>query len=105
MRTSNLNHYALGGYVAAAMLVGCGGSQPPFGAPNAIPQARDRKEHSKPFKFTGAPQSFVVPKNVAPLRSPPAALVGLAETAPMATTLLRLDHIRLFLRALCQSCR
>ena len=33
-----LNHSALSSCVAAAMLAGCGGSQPPIGAPGAMPQ-------------------------------------------------------------------
>jgi uncharacterized repeat protein (TIGR03803 family) len=38
MRRSNLRHYAISSCVAAALLVGCGGSQPPIGAPGAMPQ-------------------------------------------------------------------
>jgi uncharacterized repeat protein (TIGR03803 family) len=33
----HIGHYALSGCVAAAMLAGCGGSQPPIGAPGATP--------------------------------------------------------------------
>src|ERR1700692_3101354 len=39
MRTSGFSHYALTSCVAAAMLAGCGGSQPPIGAPGAMPLA------------------------------------------------------------------
>jgi uncharacterized repeat protein (TIGR03803 family) len=46
------------------MLAGCGGSQPPIGAPGAMAQAPDNKAQSKTFKFTGAAQTFVVPNNV-----------------------------------------
>ena len=35
-----LSRYALSSCVAAAMLAGCGGSQPPIGAPVAMPQSR-----------------------------------------------------------------
>jgi hypothetical protein len=38
MRTSTFNRYALGISAAAAMLAGCGGSQPPIGVPGAMPQ-------------------------------------------------------------------
>jgi uncharacterized repeat protein (TIGR03803 family) len=37
MRVLRLGHYALIGCVAVAMLAGCGGSQPPVGAPVAMP--------------------------------------------------------------------
>ena len=39
MKCLNSSRYALTRCVAAAMLVGCGGSQPPIGAPGAMPQA------------------------------------------------------------------
>jgi hypothetical protein len=38
MSTSDFSRYALGSCVAVAMLAGCGGSQPPIGAPGAMPQ-------------------------------------------------------------------
>jgi hypothetical protein len=38
MRISGLSRYALSGCMAAAMLAGCSGSQPPIGAPGAMPQ-------------------------------------------------------------------
>jgi hypothetical protein len=38
MRISGFSRYALRSCVAAAMLAGCGGSQPPIGAPGAMPQ-------------------------------------------------------------------
>jgi hypothetical protein len=47
-----------------ALLAGCGGSQPPIGAPGTILGARPNTTESKTFKFTGAAQSFVVPANV-----------------------------------------
>jgi len=37
MRSLDLSRYALFSSVAAAMLASCGGSQPPIGAPCAIP--------------------------------------------------------------------
>ncbi len=39
MKNGVLSRYALSSCVAAAMLAGCGGSQPPIGAP-AMPQSR-----------------------------------------------------------------
>ncbi|MGC9993550.1 MAG: SMP-30/gluconolactonase/LRE family protein [Candidatus Cybelea sp.] len=38
MKNFGLGSYALSGCVALAMLAGCGGSQPPIGAPGAMPQ-------------------------------------------------------------------
>ena len=40
MRGWEISRYALCSCVAAAMLAGCGGSQPPIGAPGAMPQRR-----------------------------------------------------------------
>ena len=39
MRSLGLGRYALSICAAAAMLAGCGGSQPPIGAPGAMPQS------------------------------------------------------------------
>jgi hypothetical protein len=36
MRFWDLSRYALSASVAAALLTGCGGSQPPIGAPGAM---------------------------------------------------------------------
>jgi hypothetical protein len=38
MRSLDFGRYALTSCVATAMLAGCGGSQPPIGAPGAMPQ-------------------------------------------------------------------
>jgi hypothetical protein len=38
MKSLDFGRCVLGGFAAAAMLAGCGGSQPPVGAPGAIPQ-------------------------------------------------------------------
>ena len=38
MKSFGLGSYALSGGVALALLAGCGGSQPPIGAPGAMPQ-------------------------------------------------------------------
>ena len=40
MTSRELSRYALSSCAAAAMLAGCGGSQPPIGAPGAMPQSR-----------------------------------------------------------------
>ena len=37
MKISGLNHYALSFCLVAVMLAACGGSQPPIGAPGAMP--------------------------------------------------------------------
>lgn len=39
MKASGLNRYALSFSIAAALLAGCGGSQPPIGAPGAVSQS------------------------------------------------------------------
>ena len=39
MKSLDFSRYALISCVAAAMLAACGGSQPPIGAPGAMPQA------------------------------------------------------------------
>jgi hypothetical protein len=50
----------------AAMLASCGGSQPPIGAPGAVPLSGSAKSlpHHKTFHYTGAEQSFKVPNGV-----------------------------------------
>ncbi|MGB7049503.1 MAG: hypothetical protein WBD57_14355, partial [Candidatus Cybelea sp.] len=40
MTSRELSRYALSSCAAAAMLAGCGGLQPPLGAPGAMPQSR-----------------------------------------------------------------
>ena len=40
MRRRNLSHHAISSCVTAALLAGCGGSQPPIGAPGAMPLSR-----------------------------------------------------------------
>jgi hypothetical protein len=42
VRISDFSRYALCSSAAAAFLAGCGGSQPPIGAPGAMPQSIDR---------------------------------------------------------------
>jgi hypothetical protein len=39
MRSLDFGRFALSSCLATAMLAGCGGSQPPIGAPGAMPQA------------------------------------------------------------------
>jgi hypothetical protein len=45
MRSSDLNRYVLSISAAATLLTACGGSQPPIGAPGAIPQNRVAATH------------------------------------------------------------
>ena len=40
MRTSRLSRHAPSIVLTSAMLAGCGGSQPPIGAPGTMPQSR-----------------------------------------------------------------
>jgi hypothetical protein len=46
MKVSDFSRYALSGCVAAAMLTGCGGSQPPIGATGAMAQNHAAASHS-----------------------------------------------------------
>jgi hypothetical protein len=46
MKSLDLNRYALSTCVATAMLAGCGGSQPPIGAPGAMPQTSAIARHA-----------------------------------------------------------
>jgi hypothetical protein len=64
MITFALRRYALSVGATFALLTGCGGSQPPIGAPGATQQTPDTKKRLKTFEFMGAPQSFVVPTGV-----------------------------------------
>ena len=45
MKCLRLDRYALSAGVAVALLAGCGGSQPPIGAPGAMPQI-PRSQHT-----------------------------------------------------------
>jgi hypothetical protein len=42
MKSLGLTRYALTIGASAALLAGCGGSQPPIGAPGVVPQRRER---------------------------------------------------------------
>ncbi len=63
MRILGFSRYALTSCVAAAMLTGCGGSQPPIGAPGAKPQSREmmhRSANSAPAYKASASLLFIV---------------------------------------------
>ena len=47
MKSLDFSRYALCSCVAAAMLTGCGGSQPPIGAPGAMPQSSALATHAQ----------------------------------------------------------
>jgi len=47
MKSFSLGTYVLSGGVAVALLAGCGGSQPPIGAPGAMPQTSTIAMHSE----------------------------------------------------------
>jgi hypothetical protein len=54
VRISDFSRYAISICAAAAFLAGCGGSQPPIGAPGALPQSRAIATHaSKDYNVTG----------------------------------------------------
>jgi len=65
-----LGRYALGATAIVAMLAGCGGTQPPMGAPNALdpPRKHHRQKQSQTFSFTGSEQTFTVPAGVKQIR-------------------------------------
>jgi hypothetical protein len=46
MKNVGFGHYAVSACAAVAMLAGCGGSQPPIGAPGAMPQSRALARHA-----------------------------------------------------------
>jgi hypothetical protein len=56
MRSLDFSRYALSG-VAAAMLAGCGGSQPPIGAPGAMPQTSAIATHAERGKSWMLPEA------------------------------------------------
>ena len=68
MRSLDFGRYALCICAAIAMLAGCSGSQPPIGAPGAMPLNypinSTEAAHHKTFTYTGAKQSFKVPSGV-----------------------------------------
>ncbi|MFZ0681463.1 MAG: glycine-rich protein [Candidatus Cybelea sp.] len=61
---TGIHRYAPFGCVAAALLAGCGGSQPLIGAPGTTSASGDSLSHQKTFNYTGAKQSFTVPTGV-----------------------------------------
>jgi hypothetical protein len=63
MKSLDFGRCALGICAAAAMLAGCGGSQPPIGAP-LVSNAAGAYSHHHTFRYTGAKQVFIVPGNV-----------------------------------------
>jgi hypothetical protein len=46
MQVSHLSRYALSSCAAAAILAGCGGSQPPIATPGAMPLSRAIATHA-----------------------------------------------------------
>jgi len=62
MNSSDFRRHALYSCVTAAVLAGCGGSQPPVGATGAV--APNVLTKSKTFHFTGGEQLFKVPNGV-----------------------------------------
>ncbi len=67
VRILRSNRYALTVGVAAALLAGCGGSQPPVGAPNGTSDNGKLLSYHKTFHYTGAAQDFKVPAGVTQL--------------------------------------
>jgi hypothetical protein len=68
MKSLELNRYALAIGAAAALLAGCGGSQPPIAAPGVMVQNHainvTMATQHETFNYTGAEQSFKVPAAV-----------------------------------------
>ncbi len=50
--------------IAVALLAGCGGPQPPIGAPGATNDGEQLLKHHQTFHFTGSVQRFKVPGRV-----------------------------------------
>lgn len=63
MDTFAVSRYAFSVGVAAALLAGCGGSQP-LGLPGVTGDDSDSLANHHTFKYTGAKQSFIVPAGV-----------------------------------------
>jgi hypothetical protein len=57
MKSLDFSRYALCSCMAAAMLAGCGGSQPPIGAPGAMPQTSTNATHAERGKSWMAPDA------------------------------------------------
>ena len=57
MTSRELSRFALSVCVAAAMLAGCGGSQPPIGAPGAMPQTSAIATHAERGKSWMLPEA------------------------------------------------
>ncbi|MGP8101564.1 MAG: hypothetical protein ACLQHL_12540 [Candidatus Cybelea sp.] len=64
MRISGFGRCALSSGAALAMLAGCGGSQPPIGAPNGANNVGHPPSHHRTFHYKSKAQSFVVPTGV-----------------------------------------
>lgn len=59
MRHWTLSHYAISSCVTAALLAGCGGSQPPIGTPGAMPRTlpiRATSLYNESYRF--GPQKY-----------------------------------------------
>ena len=59
MRSLDLNRFALSVCVATVMLAGCGGSQPPIGAPGAMPQSAARKTSSQDLLYADTDSGMI----------------------------------------------
>jgi len=63
-----INRYLAALGVAAAVLAGCGGSQPSIGAPGVTADTGDSLPYHKTFNYTGRKQTFTVPDGVKKLK-------------------------------------
>jgi hypothetical protein len=57
MKLSEFGHFALSIFAGAGILAGCGGSQPPIGAPGAMPQSRAIATHAARGKSWMTPEA------------------------------------------------
>ncbi|HVR45367.1 MAG TPA: hypothetical protein VMT95_01810 [Candidatus Binatia bacterium] len=57
MKIPNLSRYAFSMYAASALLAGCGSSQPPVGAANAIPRNAEIKTHAVHYSSWMRPEA------------------------------------------------
>jgi len=79
MKTSRPVAFSL--FAAAALLAGCGGSQPPIGSVAPTSDSGDSLSHHKTFAYTGETQSFKVPAGVTKLSIVARGAAGAGESA------------------------
>ncbi len=80
MKRWNLSHYAISSCVTAALLAGCGGSQPPIGAPGAMAQTPGSSSALTASHLDAASASYKVLYHFRRAAHPIAALINVNGT-------------------------